>query len=83
MSNMESRVAEAISNVQRHMIGERPTQVALACATAAIRAMREPTEEMIEALKPPQFPTDFRDYIIRDWRIMIDAALAMPNGDRE
>ncbi len=45
---MEARVAEAITDVTWERMRELNNADALACARAAIRAMREPTDEMVD-----------------------------------
>jgi hypothetical protein len=45
-------------------------------AITAIAAMREPSEEMIDAINITTAGLDLAEYVKRDWYKMIDAALS-------
>lgn len=53
------------------VVNDDERQVWRLCATGAIRAMREPTEEMVDAYRYDMYEPDPRE----QWRDMIDAAL--------
>lgn len=72
--SMIERVARAISRSQVET--ERMWQSFLPEASAAIEAMREPTEEMVWSHEVPHYgPDEAREA----WRAMIDAALKETN----
>lgn len=88
MTEMIERVAAAIYAVQPHLNTGKPVpwleligplrEKSIELARAAIEAMREPTEEMMDAGESAD-PTPERDTnAIRVWGRMIDAALTSP-----
>ena len=81
MSKMVERVARHIAGIAWGDIDDETRQFWLARARAAIAAMREPTEPMIEAgFGAGARRCDgilFEDFA-KAWRAMIDAALAEP-----
>lgn len=64
-SSMTERVARAIAAT----LGEEDWRPFVAAARAAVRAMREPTPEMLEAALPDSPDWGF---LPDDWRAMID-----------
>ncbi|HLX18470.1 MAG TPA: hypothetical protein VKS24_25055 [Bradyrhizobium sp.] len=95
MNEMVERVAEAIYKTDP--VGVRPWQDApisnrddcLACARAAIAAMREPTEAMVEAGEAEMYEHHEKpeDWTLENtktaWMMMIDAALADQKAETE
>jgi len=72
MSEMVERVAEAIRAVNSDTIGLTYTELTTAMARAAIAAMREPTQAMIDAC---DLDIHTEGTIVGVWDDMIDEAL--------
>lgn len=70
MSEMVKRVCAAIDGAYSH--GDLSWEK---CARAAIEAMREPTEEMVQAANHMTGYSLENEYIKQEWRAMIDEAL--------
>ena len=70
---MFERIARAIATSQGHDDWQRCTAAAL----AAISAMREPTEEMLDAATPKM--PDY-GYLPDEWQAMIDHIIAERQG---
>jgi hypothetical protein len=88
MSEMVDRVADAIWRVNKETTGLRFTDLIRAMAIAAINAMREPTDQMVDAVydqadpgfcDEPGDPTPPAEV----WHQMIDAALTAPSSNTD
>lgn len=71
MSEMVERVAAAIerANDSAPSFGMKVSDIIKLMARAAIEAMREPTKDMLAAVKMPD------QQLVEDWQAMIDEAL--------
>jgi len=78
VTTMVERVAQAINEEQhqRHMFGNRGMPEHEALARAAIEAMREPTDEMFQAVCAQLDALDKKGFTPKEWfSRMVDAAL--------
>ena len=79
LTEMERRVADTLENESRVWMNELSAEQSLTLARAAIRAMREPTDDMLSScLRVPILGPHAtgRDYDRAHYRAMIDTATA-------
>ena len=82
MSEMVERVAKAIERVNAETTGLMFRDLVKEMAIAAIKAMREPTEAMIEASNR-EWDGRMSHRSSGAWQAMIDAALPTPEKDKD
>ena len=75
-----NEMVEAVANaISEELGGDHPIDAHYGCALAALTALREPTEAMIDAGAPEAGRA--AEHLVKLWRAMIDAALE-PVKDR-